>query len=407
MKTFFVMWFSQAFSLIGTVVVEFALAWYLTRETGSATILATAMLVALIPQIVLGPFIGPLVDRWNRKKIMIFADLSIAVVTLGLVLLYLTDTIQIWHIYVAMVLRSIGQTFHFPAVLASIATIVPEKHLTRAAGLNQMLQGVVSIAAPPLGALLMEALPMQGVLAVDIGTAIIAVGFILPLTIPQPERTTLAEKASIIGDMMQGFRYLLARRGLTMLMWLFALLGFFTGPAVSLFPMLVNLKLGGDVLKLGWLSAVMGIGNISAGFLLGIWGGFKKRIYMLLLGLLLIGITNVGLGFTSERLFYFILVDSFILGVGITMTDAPFLAIMNSVVAKDMQGRVFTLINSLSGLMIPIGLAIAGPAADFMGIEWIYFICGGAFIIITLLGFLSKPLMELEKHPPEEEQSPT
>ncbi|MBN1160592.1 MAG: MFS transporter [Dehalococcoidales bacterium] len=396
------MWFSQAFSLIGTMVVEFALAWYLTRETGSATVLATAMLVALIPQIVLGPFIGPLVDRWNRKKIMIFADLSIAVVTLGLVLLFLTDTIQIWHIYVAMVLRSIGQTFHFPAVLASVATIVPEKHLTRAAGLNQMLQGVVSIAAPPLGALLMEALPMQGVLAVDIGTAIIAVGFILPLTIPRPARTTLVEKASIIGDMVQGFRYLMARRGLTMLMWLFALLGFFTGPAVSLFPMLVNLNLGGDVLKLGWLSAVMGIGNITAGVLLGIWGGFKKRIYMLLLGLLLIGITNVGLGFTSESVFYFILVDSFILGVGITMTDAPFLAIMNSIVAKDMQGRVFTLINSLSGLMIPIGLAIAGPAADFLGIEWIYFICGGAFLIITLLAFSSKPLMELEEHKAED-----
>jgi DHA3 family macrolide efflux protein-like MFS transporter len=400
------MWFSQAFSLIGTVVVEFALAWYLTRETGSATILATAMLVALIPQIVLGPFIGPLVDRWNRKKIMIFADLSIAIVTLGLVLLFLTDTIQIWHIYVAMVLRSIGQTFHFPAVLASVATIVPEKHLTRAAGLNQMLQGVVSIAAPPLGALLMEMLPMQGVLAVDIGTAVIAVGFILPLTIPQPERTTLAEKASIIGDMMQGFRYLMARQGLTILMWLFALLGFFAGPAISLFPMLVNLNLGGDVLKLGWLNAAVGIGNISAGFLLGIWGGFKKRIYLLLLGLLLIGATNVGLGFTSESLFYFILVVSFLLGVGVTMTDAPFLAIMNSIVAKDMQGRVFTLINSLSGLMVPVGLAIAGPAADFLGIEWIYFICGGAFLVITLLGFLSKPLMELEKHPPEE-QSPT
>jgi len=383
-------------------VVEFALAWYLTRETGSATILATAMLVALIPQIVLGPFIGPLVDRWNRKKIMIFSDLAIAIVTLGLVLLFLTDTIQIWHIYAAMVLRAIGQTFHFPAVLASIATIVPEKHLSRAAGLNQMLQGVVSIAAPPLGALLMETLPMQGVLAVDIVTAIIAVGFILPLVIPQPARTTLAEKASIIGDMMQGFRYLLARRGLTMLMWLFALLGFFTGPAISLFPMLVNLNLGGDVLKLGWLSAAMGVGNISAGFLLGIWGGFKKRIITLLMGLLLIGITNVGLGFTSERLFYFIIADAFLLGAGVTLTDAPFLAIMNSLVDKDMQGRVFTLINSLSGLMIPIGLAIAGPAADAIGIEWIYFICGGAFIIITLFALLNRTLMDLENQKAED-----
>jgi DHA3 family macrolide efflux protein-like MFS transporter len=231
---------------------------------------------------------------------------------------------------------------------------------------------------------------------------LIAVSCIIPLTIPQPTRTTLAEKTSIIGDMMQGFRYLLARRGLVMLMVIFTLLGFFAGPAISLFPMLVNLNLGGDVLKLGWLNAAIGIGTISAGFLLGIWGGFKKRIFTLLLGIILIGITNVGLGFTSERLFYLIIVDAFLLGVGLAMTDAPFLAIMNSLVDKDMQGRVFTLINSLSGLMIPIGLAIAGPAADFLGIEWIYFIAGGAFVIIALFALGSRTLMDMEKHGPGE-----
>src|SRR3972149_8068545 len=97
------MWFSQAASLMGSAVVEFALAWYLTRETGSATILATAMLVALIPQIVLGPFIGPLIDRWNRKRIMIIADLAITTMTVGLVILFYIGAIQVWHIYVAMV----------------------------------------------------------------------------------------------------------------------------------------------------------------------------------------------------------------------------------------------------------------------------------------------------------------
>ena len=131
------MWFSQGFSLVGTMVVEFALVWYLTRETGSATILATAMMVAVIPSIILGPFIGPLVDRWNRKKILIMADLTIALVTVALVLLYMTDMIEIWHIYVALILRAIGQTFHFPAFMASIATVVPEKHLSLAAGFNR------------------------------------------------------------------------------------------------------------------------------------------------------------------------------------------------------------------------------------------------------------------------------
>jgi DHA3 family macrolide efflux protein-like MFS transporter len=390
------MWFSQAASLIGTVVVEFALAWYLTRETGSATVLATAMMVALIPQIVLGPFIGPLVDRWNRKKIMIFADLSIAVVTLGLVILFLTGSIQIWHIYVAMALRAIGQSFHFPAFMASVATVVPTKHLSRAAGLNQMLQGIVSIAAPPLGAFLMEILPMQGVLAVDIATAVIAVAIIMPLTIPQPERTTLKEKSSVISDMIQGFRYLLGRRGLTMLMWLFTALGFFSAPMISLFPILVNNNLGGEVMKLGYLNSAFGVGIIAAGFLLGIIGGFKKKIYTMLLGLLLIGITNIVFGFTSESLFYLILVAALGCGVGISLVDAPFLALMNTVVDKDMQGRVFSLINSISGATLPLGLAVTGPVADAIGIEWIYIICGGAFIVITILAVFSKSLMNLE-----------
>ena len=184
MKKFIVIWISQAASLLGSSVVNFALAWYLTQETGSATILATALMVALLPQIFLGPFIGPYIDRWDRKKIIIFSDSFIAVVTIGLVILFFTDTIQIWHIYFSMIARSIGGTFHFPAMGASIPLIVPKKHLARVAGLNQMLGGIVNIIGPPAGALMMEAMPIYGVLAVDIVTAIIAVGLISLITIP-------------------------------------------------------------------------------------------------------------------------------------------------------------------------------------------------------------------------------
>jgi MFS transporter, DHA3 family, macrolide efflux protein len=406
-KKFFVIWFAQAFSLIGTVVVEFALAWYLTKQTGSATVLAIAMLMALVPQIVLGPFIGPLVDRWDRKKIMIFSDLAISLVTAALVVLFFTETIQIWHIYVAMVLRSIGQTFHFPAFLASVATIVPEKHLTRAGGLNQMLQGIVNIGAPPLGAFLMEVFPMQSILAIDIGTAVVAVAFILPLAIPNPARTTLSAKLDIIGDMVQGFKYLMKARGLMMLTWIFAVVGFFTGPAISLFPMLVNRNLGGEVMKLGWLNAAIGIGTIAAGLLLGVWGGFKKRVYSLITGMFICGITCFMLGFTSEKLFYFMLVNSALMGASFALIDAPYLAIMNSVVVKDMQGRMFTLGNSLSGIAMPLGLAIAGPVADKIGIEWIYFISGAVYVALTALAMFSRSFMEMEKHKPENAAPPT
>ena len=297
--------------------MEFALAWYLTRETGRATVLATALMVALLPQIVLGPFIGPLIDRWDRKKIMIFSDLSTALMTVGLVILFYTGAIQIWHIYAAMVGRSIGGTFQGPALGASIPMIVPEKHLARAAGLSQTLNGIINIAAPPLGAFLMEALTMQQVLAVDIITAAIAITCLLFISIPQPERTTLSIKLNIIGDMMQSFRYIWTTFGIRIMMLMVSIYCFFATPAYNLFPMLVNKHLGGDVIKLGWLNACFGVGMILGGLLLGTWGGFKKRILTSAAGSSLQGLLLICLGFASIKLFPFVIVVNFFIGVGV------------------------------------------------------------------------------------------
>jgi DHA3 family macrolide efflux protein-like MFS transporter len=396
-KKFFVLWTSQAFSLIGTAIVEFALAWYLTRETGRATVLATALLVALLPAIVLGPFIGPLVDRWDRRKIMIFSDLSVTLVTVGLVLLFLTDTIQIWHIYVAMVLRAIGQAFQWPALGASIAMIVPEKDLSRATGFNQTLNGIINIAAPPAGAFLMEALPMQGVLAVDIVTAGIAITCLLFIKIPQPERTTLSVKLNIIGDMVQSLRYIWSTFGIRIMVLMVSIYCFFATPAYNLFPMLVNKHLGGDVLKLGWLNMMFGIGMIAGGLILGTWGGFKKRILTSASGSSLQGILMICLGFTTLKLFPFTIGVMFLVGVGVAFASAPLSAILNSVVAKDMQGRVFSTIGSISSAMVPLGLALAGPLADALGVRIIYFIAGTVLLLTMPLGLLSRSQRDFEK----------
>src|SRR4030042_785818 len=145
--------------MFGSAVVGFALAWYLTTETGSATVLATSMMVAMLPQIILGPFIGPFIDRWNRKKIMVFADLAVMALTLVLVLLFYTNTIQIWHIYVVMAGGGGGGAFQYPAMPAPVPMIVPEKHLARANGLNMTLRGLINIVGPPAGAFLRAAFP--------------------------------------------------------------------------------------------------------------------------------------------------------------------------------------------------------------------------------------------------------
>jgi MFS transporter, DHA3 family, macrolide efflux protein len=377
--------------------VEFALAWYLTRETGRATVLATALLVALIPPIVLGPFIGPLVDRWDRKKIMIISDGSIALMTLGLVLLFYTHRIEIWHIYAAMAGRSVGQTFQGPAMQAAVANIVPEKHLTRAAGLSQTLSGIINIAAPPSGAFLMEALPMQSVLSVDIITAALAIGCLIFIKIPHPERTTLSIKLNILGDMGQTLRYMWSTFGIRIMVLMVSIYCFFATPAYNLFPMLVNKHLGGDVLKLGWLNMIFGVGMIAGGLALGTWGGFKKRILTSATGSAAQGLLIIVLGFVTVNLFPLAMVCNFLLGVGVSFASAPLSAILNSVVAKDMQGRVFSTMGAFSSAMVPLGLAVAGPLADATDVRIVYYIAGVILLVTMPLGLLSRSQRDYEK----------
>jgi DHA3 family macrolide efflux protein-like MFS transporter len=140
---FFIIWTGQAFSLVGSALAQFALVWWLTRRTGFATILATSSLVALLPQILLGPFVGALVDRWNRRLIMIVADTAIAAATGVLLCLFAAGIVEVWHIYLILFARSLGGAFHYPAMSSSTSLMVPGRHLTRVSGLNQLLQGLI------------------------------------------------------------------------------------------------------------------------------------------------------------------------------------------------------------------------------------------------------------------------
>ena len=175
MRPFFALWIGQAFSLLGSQLVQFALVWWLTKTTGSATMLAFASLAALLPQVLIGPFAGALVDRWSRKTVMLVADTAIALATLVLAVLFYLQIAAVWTIYALLIIRAIGAAFHWPAMQASTTLMVPEKNLSRVGGLNQTLFGMAAIFIPPLGALAIEVLPMQGVLAIDVLTAIPAV----------------------------------------------------------------------------------------------------------------------------------------------------------------------------------------------------------------------------------------
>ena len=206
--------------MFGSMLVQFALVWWLTQKTGSATILATASLVAYLPQVFLGPFAGAIVDRTNRKAVMIIADSMVALTTLALVVITAFGMLAPWHIYVAMFLRSLGQAFHWPAMQASTSLLVPEEHLSRVAGINQALAGAMNIIAPPTGALLIGVLQLQWVLSIDILTAVLAILPLFFVHIPQPVRILASAGKSMVGsileDIKEGFLYVFRWKGLVL-----------------------------------------------------------------------------------------------------------------------------------------------------------------------------------------------
>lgn len=398
---FFTIWTGQAFSLFGSALVQFALVWWLTRETGSATVLATATLVALLPQIILGPFVGALVDRWNRRVIMIVADTSIALATLILFYLFVSDQIQIWHIYAILAIRSLGGAFHNPAMTASTSLMVPDKHLARVAGANQTLQGLLSIFAPPFGALLIELFSTQNVLLIDVGTAILAVLPLFFIPIPQPARHALQAsgaiaKTSYLHDLREGFSYVVKWKGLLGILILAMLLNFMIVPASSLLPLVVTKVFNGGAAELGWVESVFGVGVIVGGVLLSIWGGFKRRIVTSLIGIIGIGLGVILTGLIPANMFYLLLAAQFLLGFMQVFVNGPLMAIMQSTVIPDMQGRVFSLLGAGAAAMMPLSLLIAGPVADALGVRFWYILGGTVCVLMTVASFFIPAIMNIE-----------
>ena len=390
LRPFAIMWGGQAVSLFGSRLVRFTIVWYLTLQTGSATVLAIATIMALLPQVLIAPFAGSYVDRWNRRRTMIAADTIIALSILFLVAMFHFGTIEIWHIYLAMLVGSAAGAFHWPAMLASTSLMVPKKHLLRIGGMNHTLQGAAGILAPPLGALVLILLPMSTILMIDVATAIIAIGALAAVHIPQPERTSLLVEKSVLGDMMDGFRFLRKTRGILLIVVMAMFLNLVGGPASALIPILVTNHFHGDVTYLAIIQSASAIGMVLSGILLGIWGGGKRRTFTALIALIVIGILDMLIGLMPPDAFFQATVLFFLVaGLG-TIVNGSILALLQSTIPVDKQGRVFALVVSGSTAMMPIGLVIAGPVADVYGVP-IWFIASGVATIVLGTAALLTP----------------
>ena len=394
---FFTIWGGQALSIIGSQLVQFALIWYLTVQTGSATVLATASLVGLLPNVILGPFIGTLVDRWDRRRIMLVSDTVIALATIGMAGLFALDAVEIWQIYVVLFIRALFESFHSNAMTASTSLMVPVEHLTRVQGINQMLNGGLNVISAPIGALLLSILPMQGILAIDVFSALFAIVPLLFVRIPQPER-----QGSVAGDhgketvwqgVKSGLRYVTGWPGLLIVSLMTVGINFTIIPAFSLMPLLVKEYFGGSAIHLGWVESAMGIGMFVGGAALGAWGGFKRNIVTSLLGLMGMGIGTLVFAAAPPTALWMAVIGSLLVGIMTPVTMGPFYAMIQTIVEPDMQARVFSLLSSAGTAMVPVGLLVAGPVADRFSIQ-VWFLFGGLLCIVMAVGGLFIPAVK-------------
>jgi len=400
-RPFFAIWVSQVFSLLGSNIVQFAIVWWMTKTTGSAAVLATATFISLIPNVFLAPFAGALVDRWNRRLVMMVSDGVIALVTLALAALFWLGSVQLWEVYLVLFLRSLLGTFQFPAMQASTSLMVPEEHLARIAGLNQTLQGVMGIAGPPLGALVMGLLPLYGVISIDVITAALAVGTLFFVFIPQPVRTeppAVVTPRLVLTDVREGMRYVAAWPGMLVLLSMALVLNFMIFPGMTLMPLLITRYFNGTVWHLGTIESAFSIGVVIGGLTLSAWGGFKKRVYTSMMGIMGMGAGLLLVFAAPPWLFMLAVAGMLLMGISNPLANGPLFALLQARVAPEMQGRVFTLVGSAANAMSPISMIVAAPVADWLGLRSWFLIAGVTCVVMGIAGCFIRPVVMLEEN---------
>jgi len=400
MTRFWVIFTGQGFSLLGTRLVQFALVWWLTSQSNSATVLATASIIALLPQIIVGPFAGVLVDRLDRRKIMIAADSMIAFVVIGLAVLFASGRVQVWHIYLAMFARSLGSSFHWPAFQASTSLMVKKEDLGRVGGMNQALQGLVAIAVPPFAAVLLEFIPIQSILMIDVFTAAIAVVPLFVYSIPKQEQVQdVMTLSSIYSDFREGLSFIWKWTGIMYITSMVLLLKIMLIPAFSLLPLYIKDHFGGGALQYAWIQSANGIGLVVGGLLLGAWGGFEKKILTAMGAYTLAGAGLLGFGLVPSGLFIVGVATVFLFSMTISVGDASFFAMLQASIPPEMQGRVLMILMSLGAATGPIGLMMAGPLSDLYGIK-VWFLGAGTVLgLISLAALFVPAILRVEEGP--------
>jgi DHA3 family macrolide efflux protein-like MFS transporter len=364
MRTFMVIWIGQFVSLIGSGLTGFALGVWVYMETGSVTPLALIALFSTVPHLVVAPFAGALVDRWDRRTAMILSDSGAAACTAVIAVLLFMDNLEIWHIYVVAFASSSFSTFQWPAYSAATTLLVPKRHLARASGMVQTAESASQILSPIIAGLLIVTIRIWGVLVIDFASFLFALVTLLFIRIPQPEPTADGQqgKGSLFHEVMFGWSYIRARPGLLALLLFFAGINLSGSATGVLFTPLV-LSFSSPVV-LGTIQSAGGVGMLLGGLFLSVWGGPRRRVYGVLGFGFLGGAATTFLGIQPSALI--IAVAGFASLFTIPITNGCSQAIWQTKTAPDVQGKVFSIRRAIAWSTTPVSFLLVGPLADNM-----------------------------------------
>ncbi|MDD2695827.1 MAG: MFS transporter [Anaerolineales bacterium] len=364
---FTIVWLGQIVSLLGTNMTGFGVTIWAYELTGSATALALVGFFFVTPMLLFSPIAGAIVDRHDRKLMMMLSDLASGLATILILVLYLAGKLQIWHLYLTGAIQGTFQTFQWPAYSAAITTMLSKEHYGRANGMMSLAESGSGIFAPLLAGALLGFIGLGGILAIDVITFVIAIGALLTVHVPNPPRTEEGRQGegSLLREAAYGFHYILARPSLLGLQIVFLLGNFFLGVSFAVQAPMILASTGNNELIFGSVNSVGAIGGVVGGVVMSAWGGPKRRVHGVLAGWALAGLlgtTLMGLG----RSLPVWAVASFIGAFLTPVINGSNQAIWQAKVAPDVQGRVFSIRRLIAWFVNPISMLIAGPLADYL-----------------------------------------
>lgn len=394
---FFIIWSGQAVSILTSAVLQMALIWRLSIQTNSAAILSLASIAGFLPAAVLGLFAGTLVDRWNRKLTIIGADIFIALVSLALAVFALFREVPVWFVLAVLFVRSIGTSFHTPAISAITPLLVPQEALTKCAGYTSSLETMGFIAGAAIAAVLYPHWSMSALVMLDVFGAVFASAMVLLVQIPTPPQQERAASPNVLAEMKEGYSILKSNQGVFALVWVGAVFMFLYAPINALFPLMSLDYFGGTTTHASIAEIAFSVGMLAGGLLLGVWGGLKNRGHSIILSMFIMGAAIALSGFLPANGFNLFAVLCVVMGISVPFYSGPQIALFQEKFEPQYLGRIFGLFGSIMSFAMPVGLALSGLFADALGVSDYFIVSGTGCVLISLLSLSIKSIRNVEQ----------